>query len=124
MLNIQLQINRREALDVIDYLDNLNREHIQSMIDKYNIQDVRVNDIMSISKEVIQHLRNNKFNFGADARIEELYLWLNPLCDEDIDLLLTNYDEEDQFAIELSIEGFLDDLEESINEYWNNMQED
>ena len=124
MLNIQLQINRREALDVIDYLDNLNREHIQSIIDKYDIQDVRVNDIMSISKEVIQHLRNNKFNFAADARMEELYLWLNPQCDEDIDLLLTNYDEEDQFAIELSIEGFLDDIEESINEYWDRVQED
>ena len=124
MLNIQLQINRREALDIIDYFDNLNREHIQNIIDKYNIQDVRVNDIMSISKEVIQHLRNNKFNFDADARIEELYLWLNPQCDEDIDLLLTNYDEEDQFAIELSIEGFLDDLEESINEYWDRVQED
>ena len=124
MLNIQLQINRREALDVIDYLDNFNREHIQSMIDKYNIQDVRVNDIMSISKEVIQHLKNNKFNFAADARIEELYLWLNPQCDEDIDLLLTNYDEEEQYAIELSIECFLDDLEESINEYWDRVQED
>lgn len=124
MLNIQLQINRREALDVIDYLDNLNREHIQSIIDKYNIQDVRVSDIMSISKEVIQHLKNNKFNFDADARIEELYLWLNPQCDEDIDLLLTNYDEEDQFAIELSIEGFLDDIEDSINEYWDRVQED
>ena len=124
MLNIQLQINRRAALDVIDYLDNLNRDHIQSMIDKYNIQDVRVNDIMSISKEVIQHLKNNKFNFAADARMEELYLWLNPQCDEDIDLLLTNYDEEDQFAIELSIEGFLDDIEESINEYWDRVQED
>ena len=124
MLNIQLQINRREALDVIDYLDNFNREHIQSMIDKYNIQDVRVNDIMSISKEVIQHLKNNKFNFDADARIEELYLWLNPQCDEDIDLLLTNYDEEDQYAIELSIEGFLDDIEDSINEYWDRVQED
>ena len=124
MLNIQLQINRREALDVIDYLDNLNREHIQSIIDKYNIQDVRVSDIMSISKEVIQHLKNNRFNFAADARIEELYLWLNPQCDEDIDLLLTNYDEEDQFAIELSIEGFLDDLEESINEYLDRVQED
>ena len=124
MLNIQLQINRREALDVIDYLDNFNREHIQSMIDKYNIQDVRVSDIMSISREVIQHLKNNRFNFDADVRIEELYLWLNPQCDEDIDLLLTNYDEEDQFAIELSIECFLDDIEDSINEYWDNIQED
>lgn len=124
MLNIQLQINRREALDVIDYLDNLNREHIQSIIDKYDIQDVRVNDIMSISKEVIQHLKNNKFNFDVDARIEELYLWLNPQCDEDLDLLLTNYDEEEQYAIELSIECFLDDIEDSINEYWDRVQED
>ena len=124
MLNIQLQINRREALDVIDYLDNFNREHIQNIIDKYHMQDVRVNDIMSISNEVIQHLKNNEFNFDADVRIVELYVWLNPQCDEDIDLLLTNYDEEDQFAIELSIEGFLDDIEDSINEYWDNMQED
>ena len=124
MLNIQLQINRREALDVIDYLDNFNREHIQNIIDKYHMQDVRVNDIMSISKEVIQHLKNNEFDFDADVRIVELYVWLNPQCDEDIDLLLTNYDEEDQFAIELSIEGFLDDIEDSINEYWDNMQED
>ena len=124
MLNIQLQINCREALDVIDYLDNFNREHIQNIIDKYHMQDVRVNDIMSISKEVIHHLKNNNFNFDADVRIVELYVWLNPQCDEDIDLLLTNYDEEEQFAIESSIEGFLDDIEDSINEYWDRVQGD
>lgn len=124
MLNIQLQINRREALDVIDYLDNFNREHILNIIDKYHIKEVRVNDIISISKEVIQHLKNNEFNFDADVRIVELYVWLNPQCDEDIDLLLTNYDEEEQFAIESSIEGFLDDIEDSINEYWDRVQGD
>ena len=44
-------------------LDNLNRENTQAIIDKYRIGDIRVSDIMSITREVINNLKNNRFQF-------------------------------------------------------------
>lgn len=123
-MNISLQINNREALDVVEFLDNLNREFVQNMIDKYRIQDIRISDIISISQEVIGYLQRPRFKFNADARIEELALFLNPLCDEDIEELLEGYEEEDTFAIGCSLEGFLDDLNDSIQEFWDMVEGD
>lgn len=125
MLNICLDsLNRRDALDIIEVLDNLNRENTQAIIDKYRIGDIRVNDIMSITREVINNLKNNRFQFEADARIEELYLLLQPICEEDLGVILEGYEEEDQFAIEVSLDFFLMDLQESIEDFWNNAIED
>lgn len=125
MLNICLDsLNRRDALDIIEVLDNLNRENTQAIIDKYRIGDIRVNDIMSITREVINNLKNNRFQFEADARIEELYLLLQPICEEDLEVILEGYEEEDQFAIEVSLDFFLMDLQESIEDFWNNAIED
>lgn len=125
MLNICLDsLNRRDALDVIEVLDNLNRVNIQAIIDKYSIKDIRVGDVMSMAIEVIRNLKKNKFNFEADARIEELYLLLQPICEEDLEVILKGYEEEDQFGIEVSLDFFLMDLQESIENYWNNVQED
>ena len=125
MLNICLDsLNRRDALDIIEVLDNLNRENTQAIIDKYRIGDIRVNDIMSITREVINNLKNNRFQFEADARIEELYLLLQPMCEEDLEVILEGYEEEDQFGIEVSLDFFLMDLQESIEDFWNNAIED
>lgn len=125
MLNICLDsLNKRDALDVIEVLDNLNRVNTQDIIDKYRIGDIRVGDIMSIAREVIRNLKNDRFQFEADARIEELYLLLQPICEEDLEVILEGYEEEDQFGIEVSLDFFLMDLQESIEDYWNNVQED
>lgn len=125
MLNICLDsLNKRDALDVIEVLDNLNRVNTQAIIDKYRIGDIRVGDIMSIAREVIRNLKNDRFQFEADARIEELYLLLQPICEEDLEVILEGYKEEDKFGIEVSLDFFLMDLQESIEDYWNNVQED
>ena len=125
MLNICLDsLNKRDALDVIEVLDNLNRENTQDIIDKYRISDIRVSDIMSITRDVIKNLKNDRFQFEADARIEELYLLLQPICEEDLEVILKGYEEEDQFGIEVSLDFFLMDLQESIENFWNNAIED
>ena len=87
--------------------------------------DMRMDKSQSLTaKEVINNLKNNRFQFEVDARIEELYLLLQPLCEEDLEVILEGYEEEDQFGMEVSLDFFLMDLQESIEDFWNNAIED